>query len=197
MSDIAERAATAVEAATGVAEVIDTALPVVSEPQPLDELSDMWRVARRIADTEFVPKALRNRPEAVMAAIIAGRELGLPPMMSLQNIAVIEGKPTLSAQAMRAIVIARGHLIERVESDDEHCVMRGQRSDTGQELTVTWTMADVAKGGIDKGREGVKTNWRMYPAQMLTARATSELCRLLFADLLGGLSYAGDGGELS
>jgi len=176
---------------------VDGTLPVIAEPKVVDELSELWRVARRIAPTSFVPRELRGDPTAIMACILIGRELGLPPMMSLQHIMMLDGKPALSALAMRALVIARGHLVERVAGDREHCTMHGKRSDTGQEMTVTWTIEDAVATGITRGRDGPKANWVHFPAAMLTARATSELCRMLFPDVLGGLAYTSDGGELS
>ena len=62
------------------------------------------------------PPRCADRPEAVLAALMSGAERGLGPMESLRSIHVIEGKPTLSAEAMRALVLAAGHDIEIVES---------------------------------------------------------------------------------
>jgi hypothetical protein len=45
-------------------------------------------------------------------------------------------------------------------------------------------MADATKIGV-----AGKPTWKSYPRQMLSARATSELCRLIFPDALGGISY--------
>ena len=39
-----------------------------------------WKALVRIADTEFVPRALRGNPSAVLACIFTGREVGLEPM---------------------------------------------------------------------------------------------------------------------
>lgn len=52
--------------------------------EPLSSLSD------RIARTDFVPASLRGKPEAVLAAMLTGEELGIKPMTSLQKIHVIE-----------------------------------------------------------------------------------------------------------
>jgi hypothetical protein len=60
----------------------------------------------------------------------------------------------------------------------------GKRSDTGEELEVSWTMEDAARAKL-----GGKDVWKQYPRAMLLARATSELARALFADVLGGMRY--------
>jgi hypothetical protein len=49
---------------------------------------------------------------------------------------------------------------------------------------VTWTMDDAKAAGLSGGQ-----NYRKFPRQMLAARATGELCRDIFADVLGGVSY--------
>ena len=36
-------------------------------------------LAAQVANTDFVPKALRGKPEAVVAAILQGHELGIEP----------------------------------------------------------------------------------------------------------------------
>lgn len=53
--------------------------------------------------TKFFPKAY-DTIEKVMVSIIYGRELGLSSMTSIQNINVIENKPTLSVHAIAALI---------------------------------------------------------------------------------------------
>lgn len=147
-------------------------------------MENAWGLAQQIARTEFVPVALRGKPEAVMAAILTGHEVGLPPMASLSKIHVIEGRPTLSAEAMRALVLSLGHELWFEEINNTRATVVGVRAGSTRETRVTWTTDDAKKAGL----EG-KKNWRSFPRAMLEARATGELCRLIFADVLGGISY--------
>ncbi len=71
-------------------------------------LGDAVRLADVISDTELVPNPLRGRPDAVVAVVLAGHELGLGPMQSLQTIDLIQGRPSLSPEGMRALVLSRG-----------------------------------------------------------------------------------------
>jgi hypothetical protein len=161
-----------------------------AELEPAEALTPelvAWKVANRIARTEFVPTQFRNRPDAVFAAILFGRELGMGPMEAMRAIHVIQGAPTLKPEAMRARVFAAGHRIRTTRYDDDGVSLVGTRRDTGDSETVTWTMAD-AEGAELLERE----NWRHYPRAMLLARATSELCRLLFPDVIAGVSYVPD-----
>lgn len=145
--------------------------------------TDRLELAKVVADTDFVPKSLRGNPSAICAAILFGDEVGLGPMQSLAQIAVIEGKPTLSAEAQRALILAAGHSFTVEESTTTRVTVAGRRRDEDRTVRVTWTMDDAKRAGI-AGRH----NYRTYPRQMLLARATAELARAIFADAIGGLA---------
>jgi hypothetical protein len=162
-------------------------LPAVVEhhaPAVLNETEAVWQIAERVAATEMVPKDLRNRPEAVFAVMLYGREIGLAPMNALQSIHFIEGKPAQSADLMRATVRRRGHHIKVVEWTNQLCTLTGTRCDDDESLTVTFTMEDAKVAKVDQ-----KAVWKQHPRRMLLARATSELCVGLFSDCLSGVIY--------
>jgi len=152
--------------------------------RPLTPAEVSWKTAVRIANTPFVPTAFRGKPESVFAAVLYGEELGLGPMQSLNSIHVIEGKPSMSPELMRGLVARAGHRIDVKESSGDKVTLWGKRADTGSEATVSWSMKDAQLAGL-AGRGA----WKTYPRAMLLARATSELCRMLFADVVAGLSY--------
>jgi hypothetical protein len=156
------------------------------EPTPWVELLEpAHRLATAIAKTEFVPTALRNRPEAVMAAILAGNELGVSPMQALAKIHIVEGRPAPAAELMRAIAMARGHEIWIEEANTTRCTICGRRAGSEHVTKITWTLDDAKKA-----RLADKQVWQRYPRAMLLARASAELCRIVFPDVLGGMSYA-------
>lgn len=137
-------------------------------------------LAERIADTDFVPDALRRKPAAVTAAILAGREMGVGPMTSLAHINVIKGKPGQDALLMRGLVLAKGHQMEYGDCSDTRALVRGKRRGEETWTEVTFTADQARRAKIDLGG---------YPEDKLIARATSRLCRRKFADVISGLSY--------
>lgn len=145
--------------------------------------TDRLELAKVVANTDFVKSAMRGNPPAICAAILYGDEVGLGPMQSLAQISIIEGKPTLSAEAQRALILAAGHDFTVEESSVTRVTVAGRRRDSDHTVRVTWTLDDAKRAGI-AGR----SNWRAYPRQMLLARATAELARAIFADAIGGLA---------
>jgi hypothetical protein len=157
------------------------------------ELNATFKLAKALSETSFAPNVFRNKPFECLAAILTGRELGIGPMESLTQIHVIQGRPTLSAQLMRALVYRHGHSIQVKESTDQTCTVVGTRRDSGDTHEFTFSMEDARAAGLVKKGGG----WDNYPRAMLAARATSALCRELFPDCLAGAAYVPEelGGE--
>jgi hypothetical protein len=143
-----------------------------------------WPLAERIARTEFVPAALRGKPEAVLACILTGHELGIGAMQSLAKIHVIEGRPAMAAELMRAVILQHGHEFWIEETSNTRVTVGGMRAGSTRESRVTWTLDDAKRAGLES-----RQNWRKFPRAMLLARATAELARAMFADVLAGISY--------
>lgn len=145
------------------------------------------QIAKSLARTSFVPQSLRGKPDDITAAILAGQELGLPPMATLRSMDVIQGTPALRAHAMRGLVQSHGHEVVLVESTPQRCTMRGRRKDTENWQEVEWDLLRAAGLGLTG-----KSEWKKQPQTMLVARATGEICRLIAADVLFAMPYASE-----
>jgi len=140
-------------------------------------------LAKAVAATDFVPRAMRNNPAAIAACVLYGDEVGLGPMQSLAKISVIEGRPFIAAEAQRALVYAAGHDMWLETSTNTTCTWAGRRNGTDQITKLSWTMDDARRAKLDR-----KPNWVNYPRAMLSARASADLVRAIFADAVGGLA---------
>lgn len=166
------------------------ALAVREQPQAMAlpdgaEFAVMERVANALAQSDVVPKAYRRKPADIMAACLAGRELGLPPMSAMQRIFVVDGRPTLSAEGMVSLVQKAGHEIwVDPASNAAGATVHGRRRGSAQVHTMTFTIEEAKGAGL-----AGKDNWKKYPKAMLRARAISALCRIAFADVLAGYAY--------
>lgn len=154
-------------------------------------LGNVIELANAISATDFVPRGLRGSATATAAAILYGREVGLPPMTALTQTHVIDGKPAMSAEAMRAMVLAAGHHIFVAETTGARCVMRGRRTSSDDWTEIVWTIDMARSAGVAN-----KQVWKSYPRQMLQARATTELVRLVFPDVIHGFRSLEEFNEL-
>jgi hypothetical protein len=184
--EVVRRAELAVREAGDRATVSPATMPTPNEWEA------MRAMAATIAATEFVPSSFRNRPEPVLAAILTGRELGLGPMNALKDISIIDGRPALSANLMLSLMRRGGIQIVESESTSERATIRARRPDTGEEMTVEWTMEEAKK--IKRKGKALTDgdNWKNYPADMLWARAVGRLGRRLGGDLLAGFPYTAE-----
>lgn len=157
---------------------------ILGTPSTFDIINPAHLLAQQIAKTDFVPLDLRNKPEAILACILTGHELGLGPMQSLSKIHVIHGRPGMAAELMRALIQSAGHEIWVEEHTTTRCVMGAQRAGAMRPASATYTIDDARTAGL-----AGKDIWRKYPRAMLLARCTAEIARANFADVLAGISY--------
>lgn len=162
---------------------LQTGMAIV--PRDFDEA---WRFADMISKSELAPKDFRGKPTNTMAAIMMGLEVGLSPMQAIQNIAVINGRPSLWGDAMLA-VCQRHQAYEGIKESFDEATMTATCTvkRVGEEPhTQTFSQKDAELAGL-WGKQGP---WTQYPKRMIQVRARSFALRDKFADALRGLNSA-------
>ncbi len=137
----------------------------------------------------YAPKGMTEA--AGICAIIYGHEVGLNPMQALQQVAVINGRPSIFGDAALALVLASGKMdgtpIEEWEgkpnTDDFRAVCIVKRTDSETCVRKEFSIAMAKKAKL-WGKQGP---WTSYPARMLQMRALAWALRGAFADVLNGM----------
>lgn len=127
-------------------------------------------------------------PDAVLSTILAGRELGMPAMVSLRAFHIVEGQPRLSAEALRARVIASGKakFFRCTERTATSATFETQRGDDPVQ-TITYSVEDARKAWTKGEDKFLASGWGKHPADMCVARASSKLARLVYPDVTLGM----------
>ena len=120
-------------------------------------------------------------PEMAMTLMFQAQAEGIHPCKAMQEYHVINGKPSLSSQAMLArFQLAGGTAkwIKRTATEATLYVSHKQ----GGELEVTWDIDRAKRAGLLGN-----PSWTKYPEAMLSARCISEAIRAVFPACLGGM----------
>ena len=175
-----------------VADVLARGLPLNRE-MPAD-FDGRWRRAELYAASGLMPKGM-DTPEKVFVALDLGAALGLAPMMSVQNIAVINGKPSVMFQVKLAVAAGTGllerHGVEVSGPDDALSATYTVKRRGRDPVVKTWTLADAKRADLLG-----KDNWKKYPRDMLTARAGDRAIKEAFPELFAGLMSPDEAEEI-
>lgn len=164
----------------------------------LADLDTMWRFAGIACKSGMAPKQL-DTTEKVFIALQWGAEVGVSPMQSLKNIAVINGRACMWGELLVAIVRRSNvckSLTHRYEGEGESrvCIVTGER--WGREAVET---CEGRFGYADAKRAALvgKDTYRQYPDRMYLNRARAFVLKDLFADLLCGLDVAEEAQDIA
>ena len=152
-------------------------------PQTLDEA---MQFANMMSKSNIVPKDYQGNPGNVLVAVQWGMELGLQPLQAMQNIAVINGRPSIWGDAMLALVRGSG-LLEAIKEDISEtgavCTIKRRGEDA---VSREFTIEDANRAGLS-GKQGP---WQQYPKRMMQMRARAFALRDVFPDVLRGINIA-------
>lgn len=166
----------------------------------LRTLDEAWRMANAMARSQLVPKAFAGRPDDCLIAIQMGLEVGLAPLAAIQNIAVINGRPSIWGDAALAVCMACGvfdhgrfseSFVGAENSDGWTAVCRVARIG-GATAEARFSVADAKRADL-WGKAGP---WKQYPQRMLKMRARSWALRDCFTDALRGLQVSEEVGDM-
>lgn len=160
-------------------------------PQSFD---DAWRIGNAVVVAGMAPYGL-NTPEKCTVAILHGLEVGMSPMVALQSIAVINGKPCIYGDGALGLVQGSGKMTtykewQEGEGDARVAFCRVLRRGDEEPKIGKFSVQDAktAKLWMKKGHKGEDTPWVTYPERMLKMRARAFALRDGFSDVLKGLA---------
>lgn len=156
-----------------------------------NSLSAAHRIASALCQTAFVPKHFQGKPIEAAAALMLGEELGLAPVSALRSIYLIAGTPSLYAKAMVALVQSAGHEVWTEVDTPAKVVVCGRRRGSSHAEKSEWTTDRARRAGYTKNEK-----YTTDPQSMLYARAASDVCRKVAADVLAGVPYSVEEVEL-
>jgi hypothetical protein len=165
-------------------------------------LTESIALAKLMARSDLVPKEYKNRPENVLIGMQYASELGIPPLLGLQNISIINGRACVWGDLFLGIIQtspAYEWHKEWFEGEGDNFGAVCQMKRKGQEVhTVRFTVADAKQAKLwgKRGYQGQDTPWITNPKRMLQARSRGFCGRDKFADALKGLIIAEEAMDL-
>lgn len=169
-----------------------TFLPVSNKINSLapQNIAEAMTFCEFLSKSTILPTAYVGKPANVFVAVQWGMEVGLAPLQALQNIAVINGKPSIYGDAALALCKSSRvceYVVESIEGDGDKAIAVCKVKRKGEpEQERRFSMDDAKKAKLI-GKQGP---WSEYPKRMLQMRARGFALRDIFPDVLRGMITA-------
>lgn len=156
-----------------------------------DNFAQMCKVAKMFSESNIVPQSFQNKPADCLIAIDMANRMGISPMMVMQNLYVVQGKPTWSGQACMSL-IQNNKKFKNVKTvytgirgtDNRGCYVEAE-TQTGEKIQGTEINIEMAKTEGWYSKSGSK--WKTMPEQMLAYRAAAFFARVHCPESLMGM----------
>ena len=145
------------------------------------------RQAKSLCQSDLVPQSYQGQKGLAncLIAIEMANRMNISPLVVMQNMNVIHGKPSWSAQFVIATIMGCGRFedFDYEEKGTKAVRARAIRRKDGKEVFGAWVTMEMAQ------KEGWTRNskWSTMPQLMLRYRAATFFGRQYVADLLLGI----------
>lgn len=157
------------------------------------------RMASALSKSTVVPKEYQNNVSNTLIAVDMSTRMGLSPMMVMQNLYIVNGRPSWSSQFIIAVINNSKKFAKplnfKVEGKGESlsCYCYTWDYDGNEIIGPTITMAMAKEEGwTTKGM----SKWKTMPEVMIRYRAASFFGRLYCSDILMGVYTEDENFEL-
>jgi hypothetical protein len=157
-----------------------------------------WRVAKAFSSSRMVPQHFQQKPEDCMVALMMAQQLEVNPLLALQNLQVINGRPGFSASFAIGLANKRGPFHGPItwessgQGDSLEVTAKAIIKATGEEVRVSVSMAMAKAEGWVKNPK-----YRSIPEQMLRYRSATWLIRLYAPDVLLGFGTSDEAEDIA
>lgn len=154
-----------------------------------EQFNQTLRAAQMLSQTSIIPQPYQGKPQDCFVALEMANRMGLSPMVVMQNMYVVKGKPSWAGQACITLINSCGkykdvHPVYTGErgTDTRGCYFSAVRVSDGEKVEGTEVTIQMAKA------EGWTSNskWRNMPEQMLAYRAAAFFARIHCPEALMG-----------
>lgn len=155
-----------------------------------DQFNQMLRAAQMLSQTNIIPQSYQGKPQDCFIAVDMATRMNVSPMVVMQNMYVVKGKPSWAGQACTMLINSCGkfrdvkHIYTGTKgTDNRGCYVEAVRVSNGetvQGVEVTISMAK-AEGWISNPK------WRNMPDLMLAYRASAFFARVYCPEALMGV----------
>lgn len=160
---------------------------------------NIYDVGKMFATSALVPEKYQGKPMDCTIAVDMANRMGVSPMMVMQNLYVVKGKPSWSGQACMSMINASAKYknakpvyFGEKGTDSRGCRIEAFEIETGNLIQGTEISIKMAKD------EGWISNpkWKNMPEQMLAYRAAAFFARLYIPNALMGLAVEGEAEDI-
>ena len=156
-------------------------------------------IANMLAGSKLVPQQYQGHPEDVLIACSWGESLGLKPLSALNAIAVVNGRPQLFGDALKALIMKHGTIEENWDNEQGIWTMTAHRKGFPD---VTWSYGyndAIAAGHVSYNPQsntfglGARKSeaWVKYTKRLCQLKCRNFVIRDAFPDVIQGIDIEG------
>ena len=168
------------------------AQPTMVQHKFVDDFRECYKLAKTFCQSSIIPQNYQGKVEDTAIAIDMANRMGVSPIMVMQNLYVVKGKPSWSGQACMTFLRNKYKKVKVVYvgeplTDNRGCYIKAtdEDGDVIEGTTVTIAMAK-AEGWTSNSK------WRNMPEQMLAYRAATFFARVHCPEILMGVQVEGE-----
>lgn len=156
-----------------------------------NRFKQLQELAEYLSKSDLVPQSYKGKPSNCLIAMDIANQVNMPPFMVMQNLFVIQGKPSWSGQMINALIRTRYTDIEvqhfhKEENGPDAKGCRIKAVDP-KGKTVYGPVVTIAMAKKEGWYEKNGSKWPSIPDLMLTYRAFTFFGRVHCPDLLLGM----------